>query len=282
MQRIDIVIPTFWAPFEIIKNKLNPFLEMTPEEADIFIYAYCPPPEKSYVPEYDEVVNVKAEHEKSVVRWLAQLEDLIHSRVNKEHYIVVTNKDIAKYWRESKGAIHTSLLVLLLGEKTMLPLYRSIIRSTDIPVLALFSKNWKSPIEIVAAVDPFHDHDEDNQRDIRLVKKCKEISMILHGSVTILHCCQAPGYLSQYKKQIKDYRQHSIAEFAELNNFSSLNYAVLEGAPVSEIRNYVTNKKVDLLGVGSVSRGFLERYIMGSTADDLLSDPPCDLLLLRS
>lgn len=282
MQKIDVIIPVFWVSFETIRNKLIPFLQIAPEEAEINVIAYCPPPEKSYVYGTEDLIDVESEYAKSLEQWLVNLDKALGAVRDKSRPVTVTDKDLAKWWRANGGEKNSSLLVLLLGERNMLPLYRSIIRATNVPVLVLFNKPWRPPLNIVAAIDPFHDSDAESERDIRVVTSCRELSKALSARVTLLHCCNVPVYLAEHRRSVCNYRRESIREFAETNGFRSLGLAVVNGAPETEIRSYVNKSDVDILGMGSVSRGFWERYILGSTADELLTNPPCDLLLLRT
>lgn len=281
MGKIDVIIPVFRVSMETIRTKLLPICHAAPSNAEISIYAYCPAPEKSYVPATEKFIDIMAEYESSVEQWLENLNRALGSYVSSENCVIVREKDIARRWSASSHETEVSLLVVMLGDRNLLPLYRTIIRSTDVPVLVIFDKPWHKPITIVAAIDPFHERDEDSERDVRVVKACKEIARHVNGTVSLLHCCKVPVYLAEYKKKVHNYREQSVEIFAEDSGFGSLNRSVVNGLPVEGIRKFIADRNADILGMGSVSRGLWERYIMGGTADELLSDPPCDLLLLR-
>lgn len=281
MRNIDVIIPVFSVPMETIRNKLLPIFDEMPEQTKITVCFYCPAPEKSYVPKTGEVIDVEAEYEQSVQQWIDDLNANFRKYASQYGCVKITEKDIAQRWLDRSHNEVINLLVLLLGERNKLPIYRMIIRSTDIPILALFNKPWSHPLTIAAAIDPFHDNDKDNKRDVRVVNVCEEVAEYMNGKVSLLHCCNVPAYLTEYKKEVRNYRMQSVELFAEDSGFGSLKITVLNGTPKNEICDYVNENDIDILGMGSVSRGLWERYVMGSTADGLLSDPPCDLLLLR-
>jgi nucleotide-binding universal stress UspA family protein len=56
---------------------------------------------------------------------------------------------------------------------------------------------------------------------------------------------------------------------------------MLEGSPVSVIRDELTNFGADLLAVGTHGRGKLQAAIFGSVARDLVAETSCDVLVAR-
>lgn len=55
----------------------------------------------------------------------------------------------------------------------------------------------------------------------------------------------------------------------------------LEGNPVERLIDAVKDQSIDLLVLGSAQRPTLERVLLGSTAETLLFQSPCDVLLVR-
>jgi universal stress protein E len=69
--------------------------------------------------------------------------------------------------------------------------------------------------------------------------------------------------------------------FADAHSVPADRRAFLGGRSVEEICRYVEENKVDLLIIGSEYRGGIERFFLGSTAEQLVSHAPCDLVLVR-
>jgi universal stress protein A len=53
------------------------------------------------------------------------------------------------------------------------------------------------------------------------------------------------------------------------------------GRPAAEIRAHAENVKADLIVIGSHGRHGLPRLLLGSTANGVLHDAPCDVLTVR-
>lgn len=63
--------------------------------------------------------------------------------------------------------------------------------------------------------------------------------------------------------------------------FHKAEVLVLEGSPAEQILKTVQQRQVDLIVVGSVGKGMLERMLIGSTSDKLLNHAPCSVLVAR-
>ncbi|MGJ8590405.1 MAG: universal stress protein [Yoonia sp.] len=83
------------------------------------------------------------------------------------------------------------------------------------------------------------------------------------------------------KKRIeKEIRRHMTDFISTLTDpHKDTHKSIKEGGPVTVLQAEVTARKADLVCVGSHGKPWLVEAVLGSTAYDLLSNPPCDVLV---
>ena len=57
--------------------------------------------------------------------------------------------------------------------------------------------------------------------------------------------------------------------------------SVLEGNPAVEIVKYAQENSIDLIVVGTLGRGGLSRFLLGSTAEKVIRTAPCPVMVVR-
>jgi len=57
--------------------------------------------------------------------------------------------------------------------------------------------------------------------------------------------------------------------------------SVLEGNPAVEIVKYAQENGADLIVVGTLGRGGLSRFLLGSTAEKVIRTAPCPVMVVR-
>ena len=244
--------------------------------------AYSAAAERRYFLDEFESVDVVSEYENSVDEWCDQLRQTLDDVPAGCELSIVRNRDIKRYWKEQHNESTTCLVIIYLGKKGLTQYYRSIIRATSTPILVVSERSWRWPVNIVAAVDPFHQGDQASHRDVRIINESNRLARTLSASVTIFHSCYVPAYLLSYKKNITEIQQQNVRDFMDETGSSSCSLAMLTGEPSKRLREYVSENKTDILCIGSTARGLFDMKHLGSTVEDILANPPCDLLLIGS
>lgn len=86
--------------------------------------------------------------------------------------------------------------------------------------------------------------------------------------------------IRERKRIEKDIRRHMSDFISTLTNPHKDTHKVIkEGGPVTVLQAEVTARKADLVCVGSHGKPWLVEAVLGSTAYELLSYPPCDVLV---
>ena len=69
---------------------------------------------------------------------------------------------------------------------------------------------------------------------------------------------------------------------SEAHLWCNVTHAVREGKPHHEIFSYAVEHDIDLICIGAVSNDFQPGTLFGSTADRILRQSPCPVLVVRS
>jgi len=149
-----------------------------------------------------------------------------------------------------------------------------LLRVSDIPVL-LFknSEPYRRPV-IVAAVDPSHTHAKPLDLDTRILHEARHVSAALRGSLHVIHV-NNPSF--QVEKQgVEDYE-----ELMAGSGVPEQRRHVVSGNPVEAIPRFSRKLDAGIVVMGAVSRSGLARVFIGNTAERVLGDLPCDVLVVK-
>lgn len=67
----------------------------------------------------------------------------------------------------------------------------------------------------------------------------------------------------------------------EVRGLSDIEKKVLRGIPYEEIIKFATDKKIDIIVIGTYGRVGLERFLFGSTAERVVRRAPCPVMSVR-
>lgn len=82
------------------------------------------------------------------------------------------------------------------------------------------------------------------------------------------------------EKLLLERAQTSLQQFAEKHKLDNASLHAVIGAPKYEISSFVNNEKCDLVILGSHGRHGIS-LLLGSTANAVLHDMPCDILAVK-
>lgn len=146
---------------------------------------------------------------------------------------------------------------------------------------------------LCAAIDPLHSFDQPATLDQRLLAAAGKLSSLLKLEAHCLHCyaplppsllfdtelvADYPEYVARCAEQHRQAFAQLLAPYPDLLAHSHL----LEGYPEDLIPRFVRAQSIDLLLMGAVSRSHLGSALIGNTAERVLEQVDCDLLVLNS
>lgn len=160
-----------------------------------------------------------------------------------------------------------------------------LVRHCPVPLLlARGPAPYRAPT-ILAAVDPVRDTQKLSTLDLRIVQVAHELQRLTDGKLRLLHCAieprATPGMpFSVIEKERRQSRQLLKLLLKEAG-VSSRALRLRTGKPADAIATTIVDEAVDVLVLGSMTRGRFENLVLGSTAEKLLHTAPCDMLVVK-
>lgn len=171
-----------------------------------------------------------------------------------------------------------------------------LLRQSPVPLLLVrTSRQYDSP-RILAAIDPAHEFAKTARLDQDILQLGARLATATRGSLHVVHAfvatlagmsaaeLQAPDASAQIvtraAAQAKK-RFDKALRSARLGRLAPNRRHLLARPAVDAIRQLVKDVRCDLVVMGAVSRSGLKRLAIGNTAERLLDDLPCDVLIVK-
>ena len=165
-----------------------------------------------------------------------------------------------------------------------------LIRKSPAPLLLVKPREWVEQGSIVASVDPLHAKAEQSKLDHLLVDTAESAASQFNQTVKVFHCYfPFVGTLfptaSESNEQVEELRlrhQNKLDELLVSHSISSDCIEMARGDIVPALIHFLERSNANVLVIGALSRNVLERAIVGNTAEKILDDCPCDVLIIKS
>jgi len=189
---------------------------------------------------------------------------------------------------------HSKVDRLLLGATD----WELIRRAPQVLWLAKGDRLPADNMKVLAAVDPTHAADERAELDRRLLETAAGIAALFDGSVHALHAympvprqpifepgaamgtaaAPVPPLDEELLEKLQKRLTGRITELTDEYDVPRDNVRVIAGPTTSTIDDFVDDNGIDVVVAGAVSRSWLERLSVGSTAERLLDAVDCDVV----
>ena len=163
-----------------------------------------------------------------------------------------------------------------------------LIRQCPIPIWFSKPGAWPARGDIVAAVDPLHNLAEQTRLDSLLIDYAEYYARKSQQTACVYHAFfgssePSSAALASNTASVELKRQHNQAVYRLLayHNIDPANVRIDIGDLGDKLLNYLGNVRSNLLVIGALSRNKLERAIVGSTAEKILDECPCDVLVVK-
>lgn len=169
-----------------------------------------------------------------------------------------------------------------------------LLRSSPVPVLLLKNaKPWRRN-RIVAAVDPSHARAKPTRLDAQIVSQAKQLAARLGGALHLVHAnvpsvvgltlgdpaVDAAMLAMTYEEQ-RQIARRNFATFAREARIPRARQHLMDASPEFAIAAAARKVGADLVVMGAVSRSGLKRVFIGNTAERVLNELPCDVLVVK-
>ena len=198
--------------------------------------------------------------------------------------------DIAREW-------HADLLVVGVHERGL----RLGTRLTDTdwqlmhlapcPLLLVKDPKFDGYPTILAAVDPTHPQAAESGVDRAVLETSSVLASACESELRAVHALPEPA-LSPLRPvevapgtyldagAIEELHRQAVDELLASYGVRPENVDLVQGAPAEVIAQTAAERHAELVVIGALRRSRLERAILGSTAEAVAMDVPCDVLLV--
>lgn len=166
-----------------------------------------------------------------------------------------------------------------------------LIRHCPCPLLLAKSEDDWNTRRIVACVDPAHVHAKAETLDCAIIELAQALAYRLRGELHILHSIELlpqPASLLEktsraaYKAKVAKEHEALLDELLRPYGIGGQRVHVVRGRPERTIVRFVQRMDASLVVMGAVSKGRLETLFIGNTAEKVLDDLSCDILVVKS
>lgn len=171
-----------------------------------------------------------------------------------------------------------------------------LIRSCPVPLLLVKPTVWSPIHRIGAAVDPGHQDDKPRLLDRCILEEAARLTQVLSGELHVIHAYVPAAMIAAAtvsvpplvvdipEEALATERQEKLKELMALTSDYRLrarNIHLQTGGINEVLCGLARQLEIDIMAMGAVSRSGLKRIVIGSTAETVLEQLPCDLLVVK-
>lgn len=164
-----------------------------------------------------------------------------------------------------------------------------LVKNCPAPLLLVKAQPWAIDGAVMAAVDPLHAKAQQNQLDHLLLSTVTSLADSLQLNRRVFHCyfpdisTMFPKALDaeQYVRQVREVHWEKVRELISKHAISEDDVIMTRGDLVRTLAKAVRRDRTNILVLGALSRNVVEHAIVGSTAEKILYDTPCDILIMK-
>jgi len=198
--------------------------------------------------------------------------------------------DVAREWRADLLVVGVHERGLRLGTR-LTDTDWQLMHLTPCPLLLVKDPAFDGYPTILAAVDPAHPQAATSGVDravleisSTLARACRSELRAVHALPEYAHSSLrpveiAPGVYCD-ADAIEELHRHAVDELLASYGVAPEQVDLVEGVPAAVIAQTAADRHAALVVIGALRRSRLERAILGSTAEAVAMDVPCDVLLV--
>lgn len=242
------------------------------------------------VPGEEKTSRLKTDTEELLQTYISSYTD--SDKVNT-NIIVTEGRDVLKHILEQSKTANADLIVMGLHDKVGFrdlfvgTTMERVIRKGHRPVLVVKDKPQGEYAKVISATDFSNTSKHSMRVAFGLAPKAKfQLVHAFHFADTAAGD-KAELIAGDVIKQIEHKR---LEEYLDENqNFitkheipsENVTYDIVQGEPYSALSRHVSETSADLLTIGAHGRATLMHSTIGGLAHDILTDPPCDVLISK-
>lgn len=138
---------------------------------------------------------------------------------------------------------------------------------------------------VLAALDPTHANDKPASLDIAIVRHAASIADALQVECHAMHSVPPSAYPSgATAADRRRFDQRTYSRMKQLVRKAKADLHgvhIVHGAVAESLPAFAEKVPAQILAMGIVSRRWMQRFVVGDTAETIIRHTPCDLLLIK-
>lgn len=138
---------------------------------------------------------------------------------------------------------------------------------------------------VLAALDPAHANDKPASLDLSICHSAAAIAAALGVECHAVHAVAPSAYplaVSAAERKRFDKRMHSrMAQLIGKAGVDVGSVHIVHGSVSKSLPEFASTLRAQILAMGIISRRWMKRFVIGDTAETIIRDAPCDLLLIK-
>jgi universal stress protein E len=168
-----------------------------------------------------------------------------------------------------------------------------LLRRCAVPMLLVKAHQWGRIPLVAACVDPFHECDVPAELDRGILNQACMLARLVDGRLHVVHSFQAlpqaaifdehvvTDYAALQRKVVQQHGQALEKMLHEQMHVEDENVHQLQGESHVTLPAFAAQHKIDVMVMGSVARGFMDRLLLGSTIERIFDHLDCDVLAVK-
>jgi len=164
-----------------------------------------------------------------------------------------------------------------------------LVKNCPTPLLLVKAQPWVEDGCVMASVDPMHAKAQQNALDHLLLETTASLARAMQLNTRVFHCyfpdlsamfpkvTDAEVYIRKVRQQHRD----RLLELIHEHHIDEQNLVMTRGDVAKTLTHAIKREKANILVLGALSRNVVEQAIVGSTAEKILYDTPCDVLVMK-
>lgn len=159
-----------------------------------------------------------------------------------------------------------------------------LIRHVAAPLLLVKPQEIPARPQVVAAVDPLHEHDKPADLDDAIMTLAAELAQGCGAGLRVVHGFALPMNLPlppDSRELVRREHRNAMDAFMRARGVPAEDVHLLEGRADQVLERAARDFDADFIVMGAVARRGLKRLFIGSTAERVLDKLPCDLVIVK-
>lgn len=149
-----------------------------------------------------------------------------------------------------------------------------LLRASPVPVLLIKNARARPRAPVLAAIDPSHTDAKPANLDRHILENAAAMAAALKAPLHAVHVVTPWSATTTGRREL----QSDLSRVADVKPART---HLLEGVPDVLLPITARRLRAGIVVMGAISRRGLKRWFVGNTAERLLDDLPCDLLVVK-